>query len=76
MSDERSIQGTPQRLPFEVGSGPGRVVLKLADGTVLHVHPIIVDVMRNGTSPQGEPIYTIAGGLAVRVMERDAEESK
>jgi hypothetical protein len=73
MSDEtseRPSQLTPgTRLSFELSSDRGCVVLTLSDGAVLHVHPIVVDVVKNTqTDERGEPSYTIAGGLAVRVM--------
>lgn len=58
------------RVGFEVGSERGCVVLRLSDGAVLHVHPIIVDVIRTSTPEGQEPAYLVAGALAVRLMEQ------
>ncbi len=74
MSDDRASQPVGARIAFEVSSERGCVVLTLADGAVLHVHPIIVDVMRTGIDEAGEASYVIAGGLAIRLMQGPKED--
>lgn len=79
MSDPKSERPIPVlsggvRVPFELSSGPGSAVLKLEDGAILHVHPIVLDVSRlPGTNEQGEPLYSVQAGLAVRLMKPPTE---
>jgi hypothetical protein len=59
------------RVNFEIGTAPGCVVLTLEDGSVLQVHPIVLDVGRlPGTNELGEPLYSVQAGLAVRLMKQ------
>ena len=65
------------RVSFEVGSAPGVVVLTLDDGAVLHLHPIVLDVSRMpGRNEQGEPLYSVLAGLAVRLMKAPADSGE
>jgi hypothetical protein len=75
MSDARSERPLPivaggTRVGFELSSAPGCAVLTLEDGAVLYVHPIVLDVARlPGTNEQGEPLYSVSAGLAIRLMK-------
>jgi hypothetical protein len=71
-SDHTSQSPPPgERLTFEISSGNGYVMLTLQDGAILAVHPIVMDVAKtNRVNERGEPVYSVMGGLAVRLMKR------
>ncbi|MCL2724071.1 MAG: hypothetical protein FWD69_06495 [Polyangiaceae bacterium] len=61
---------------FELSSGPGYLELKLQDGSVLHVHPIVMDIHKSSkVDEHGKPVYLVTGGLAVRVMPSEVEST-
>ena len=69
MSDSRAPAG--ERVPYEQALESGRVVLRLSDGAVLELVPVVFDVVKEAkVDADGNPIYGVAAGFAVRLVEK------